>query len=300
MTVKIGQVGTAPPKPEPEEKPAQTIHTSPKPLTDKPSNITFPSQLKSVINMQQAIMDFKNNPIFQNPILNSLILANSSTKETDISQLLNQLLSVGTQTKNGYVPDGRWGSKTQAGLENLHNLLSGISHLPGAQTLHKTADALGELIQIYADPKKNSQSLSNAAQNIANLLHSATEEINQVFAQLKENSVIAQSGASIAFDYAKKLTDKAQYISQQFSNDFLPFTIPQDLTENAQPIQFKISDLTNPRNFSNFLLNNNITVGGLNPVSNQEAMQKLLSYIRDQINRLPEETTKQTILQETR
>lgn len=192
--------------------------------------------------------------------------------------------------------DGIWGNYTTNALKNTYAIaqaMLGLMSKLNATTDDYTQADLQELgVELQ---KKTPEAAQKITANIAKLkkllgdfMHTILAESGKYNNYIKQNKPFETNFSNKAQEYDTRDYQVLKAETASGVNPVVLFTMPKDIiTNEGQSAQITLQSILGKQNFNNFIKENAITVGGKDPLQDNDARNKLLDYIEEKVKSLP-------------
>ena len=269
----------------------------------------------SVLKMQYAIASIhtllKSMPLFSmnkeqgnHPFSSSIMrYVNKSSvvgmekgqQEGSPSSLSNLVDALNVFSANGK-PDGIWGKLTNNALKNLYAITQSMLYLMFKLNIKQDVYSQEDLEALKQSIPENPAELPNKTEAANAIIANITKikaligKFNKgLLSEHNQYSDFISSNKSYDTEYDKKYN---AYSGENMNIPVLGIKLPLDIAEGGEgQVPLLLSQLSNKESFEQFLKQSNIMVDGQQPLTDPNAMNKLLAFIEAKIKQSGTQTT---------
>lgn len=233
----------------------------------------------------------------------------SSTTPINLVRLIESL-KVFTQydekSKEYKEPNGVWNNYTNNALKNLYAIVSGMFNLMDKLKLESNSYTQSDLENLKDNIPQNPKLLQNQSKS-ARAITVNIQKIKKFLGDFM-SEMSREKGAYSAYvrqqkPFDAKFTnkpnwdDKDQAVFKLNSSPYIPitlFSMPKDISSPQQGnVPVMLANILSKKDFEDFITNNSITVDGKDPLKDNTAREKLISYMENQTKTMQPKTQNQ-------
>jgi hypothetical protein len=220
------------------------------------------------------------------------------TKQTGAPiNFVRMLESLRTLGKNQVSkPDGLWGNYTTNALKNTYAIAQAMLGLMNKLKTNSNDYTQADLEELGVDlQKRTPEAAQKITTNIAKLkkllgdfMHTILAESGKYNGYIKQDKPFETNFSDKTHEYDVRDYQVLKAETASGVEPVILFTMPKDIiTNEGQSAQITLQSILGKQNFNSFIKENAITVGGKDPLQDNDARNKLLDYIEEKVKSLP-------------